>query len=222
MIHNPIYLPYCRLFDSTFFEFCSRNKWFFIPCIWIPVLTYISITATFSVPENPTSMEKYFYYESPDYLGLPSFIACFLSGLFFWTFGEYMLHRYLFHFEHILPDYKIAFFLHFIIHGIHHMIPMDPDRLVFPPALGIIMYFVLSTLFKALFGTVMGPLLFAGFGAGYICYDVFHYYVHHGKPALGHFKEMKSYHTKHHYVDGDKGYGITSKIWDKVFKTELK
>lgn len=35
------------------------------------------------------------------------------------------------------------------------------------------------------------------------------------------YRELKKYHLQHHYADYQKGFGVTSKIWDKVFGTEL-
>jgi len=220
MIENSIYLPYCRLFDGAFFEACSRTKWWMIPMIWVPVLLYIFYLALFVDYESHTFLDKYIMVNHPDFS--PVIVGLFtLLGIGLWTFGEYMLHRYAFHFEKVLPENPYFFYLHFIIHGIHHTIPMDPDRLVFPPALGIITFFPLYGLITFLFPGNIGRLLFAGFGIGYIGYDMTHYFIHHGTPKMEHFKEMKKYHHKHHYIDGDRGYGITSKFWDKVFNTEL-
>ena len=158
--------------------------------------------------------------DSPDFSILFCFLA-FIFGIFTWSLGEYLLHRYCFHFENSVTDNKYIIWLHFIIHGIHHTIPMDPDRLVFPPILGVISFFILFLLYSLIFPGSLGRLVFAGFVLGYIGYDTTHYYIHHGTPWIDHFKEMKSYHNKHHYVDGNRGYGITSKFWDKVFGTEL-
>jgi len=141
--------------------------------------------------------------------------------VFVWTFGEYALHRGIFHFDDYTPDHPLALYLHFLIHGIHHTITMDADRLVFPPALGVITYNILFPLLIFIFPGNLGRVLGAGVVLGYICYDMTHIYIHHCTPWVRHFTEMKRYHNKHHYVDGTKGYGITSKIWDKVFRTEL-
>lgn len=35
------------------------------------------------------------------------------------------------------------------------------------------------------------------------------------------YKELKKYHLQHHFSDYQKGFGVTSKFWDKVFGTEL-
>jgi len=44
-------------------------------------------------------------------------VILFLSGLFIWTIAEYLLHRFVFHYE---PKSKIGQYLHFMMHGVHH------------------------------------------------------------------------------------------------------
>jgi len=220
MIHNSLHLPYCRLFDTDLFEGMSRNPWWRIPMIWIPVCIYLLYNGlTFDYPEH-SSLDHLLFIGSSSF-SILAVIAAFAFGLFAWTLAEYGLHRGLFHFDDPLPDNKWALYLHFIIHGIHHMIPMDPDRLVFPPALGGIVFSILFPTVTNIFYGNLGRLIGVGFIIGYLSYDMTHIYIHHCTPFIGHLKEMKKYHNKHHYVDGDKGFGITSKIWDKVFGTEF-
>jgi 4-hydroxysphinganine ceramide fatty acyl 2-hydroxylase len=38
---------------------------------------------------------------------------------------EYGLHRFLFHIDYWLPDRPFFLMLHFLLHGIHHYMPMD-------------------------------------------------------------------------------------------------
>lgn len=52
-------------------------------------------------------------------------IACFFVGNVIWTILEYTLHRFLFHVDEMLPDTPIFITLHFLMHGIHHYLPMD-------------------------------------------------------------------------------------------------
>ncbi|KAJ3018843.1 Fatty acid 2-hydroxylase [Thoreauomyces humboldtii] len=63
--------------------------------------------------------------------------------------------------------------------------------------------------------------LLTGVTPGYLGYDLVHYYLHHGRPFAEHLREMKSYHLDHHYKDANLGYGITTKIWDRIFGTVL-
>lgn len=47
-------------------------------------------------------------------------------------------------------DSRFACTFHFLIHGIHHKVPFDPDRLVFPLVPASIMTIILSSLFYIL------------------------------------------------------------------------
>lgn len=54
-----------------------------------------------------------------------------------WTAVEYILHRYVFHMDtKELGDWGKIF--HFLLHGLHHKVPTDPYRLVFPPVPALI------------------------------------------------------------------------------------
>jgi len=221
MIHNSIHLPYCRLFDSDLFEGFSRNPWYRIPMLWLPIAGYLLYQGlTFDYPEH-SFFDKFLLTGGAQFSAIAVALT-FLFGIFIWTLAEYGLHRGVFHFDDPLPDHKYALYLHFIIHGIHHTIPMDPDRLVFPPVLGFIVYSIFFPAITWLLPGNFGRIFAVGFIIGYVCYDMTHIYIHHCQPFIEHLKEMKRYHNKHHYIDGDNAYGITSKIWDKVFGTELK
>jgi 4-hydroxysphinganine ceramide fatty acyl 2-hydroxylase len=73
--------------------------------------------------------------------------------------------------------------------------------------------------YHSLLSSGMAAALSAGGYMGYVMYDLIHYYLHHGIPATGYARGMKSWHLDHHYKDWDKGFGITSKGWDWVFGT---
>jgi 4-hydroxysphinganine ceramide fatty acyl 2-hydroxylase len=220
MIHNSIHLPYCRLFDSDLAESLSRNPWYRIPILWFPIMAILIYFGTTYDYTTHSYADKFLFKGSPDF-SVFAVILTLLLGVFVWTLVEYCLHRGIFHFDDKLPDHKWALYAHFLIHGIHHTIPMDPDRLVFPPLLGAGVYLIFFPTVTGLFPGNLGRILLAGLIIGYVAYDMTHIYIHHCTPFIGHFKEMKKYHNKHHYVDGNRGYGITSKLWDKVFRTEL-
>jgi len=136
-----------------------------------------------------------------------------------------------------MPDNRVFITLHFLLHGIHHYLPMDKLRLVMPPAL----FTLLAMPFWKLAHTVffwdwyIATAVFSGGIFGYVCYDLTHYFLHHKsyvpiltrRPPANHpslpsyYKELKKYHLQHHFSDYQKGFGVTSKFWDKVFGTEL-
>src|SRR6059058_5840932 len=102
--------------------------------------------------------------------------AWLVGGYFFWTLTEYWLHRIVFHFE---PEQGIGARLHWIIHGVHHDHPNDPMRLVMPPSVSVPLTVLFLLGFDAALGTDWGLAVFSGFIAGYLAYDMLHYYTHH-------------------------------------------
>ncbi|HEY2636890.1 MAG TPA: sterol desaturase family protein [Solirubrobacteraceae bacterium] len=147
--------------------------------------------------------------------GVGPALAWVAAGLVFWSLTEYWLHRLVFHFE---PDHPLGARLHFIIHGVHHDHPNDRMRLVMPPSVSV----PLSALFLLAFYAVLGDgwLAFGGgFLAGYLVYDMTHYHVHHHKPRTALGKRLREQHMRHHFQDHERGYGVSTPIWDYVFGT---
>ena len=138
-----------------------------------------------------------------------------LGGIGIWTLTEYWLHRLVFHWQ---PDNAFGRRMHFIIHGIHHDHPNDKLRLVMPPAVSIPLAALFLLAFSALFGDAAFPL-FAGFIAGYLTYDYTHYYVHHFVPRSELGKRLREQHMRHHFQDHRFGFGVSSPLWDAVFRT---
>jgi len=112
--------------------------------------------------------------------------------------------------------------VHFLLHGVHHYLPMDRYRLVMPPTL----FIALAAPFWKLAHTIfwnwyMGTATFCGGIAGYIVYDLTHYFLHHAKlPSF--YQETKKWHMQHHFMDYENGFGVTNRLWDVVFGTELQ
>ncbi|KJE96543.1 ferredoxin 1-like protein [Capsaspora owczarzaki ATCC 30864] len=152
-------------------------------------------------------------------LTFQTFAFVFLGGILLWTLLEYSLHRFVFHAVPSRSAFWITF--HYLMHGVHHKSPMDGDRLVFPPAPAAIVITLLYSLFVAALPLGLARALVAGALFGYVCYDLTHYFLHHGTPTSEVIADMKSYHMAHHYVNHDLGYGISSKLWDFVWGTVL-
>jgi sterol desaturase/sphingolipid hydroxylase (fatty acid hydroxylase superfamily) len=142
-----------------------------------------------------------------------------LSGLFIWTFTEYVMHRYLFHF---IPPGKIGERLHFVFHGVHHDYPSDKGRLVMPPSLSISLATGFYFLYKAILPSEFVWGFFAAFLTGYLIYDIGHYAIHHFNFKSGIFKKIKQHHMLHHYQEQEKGYGVSSPLWDRIFNSGFK
>jgi dihydroceramide fatty acyl 2-hydroxylase len=142
-----------------------------------------------------------------------------IGGYALWTLFEYWLHRIVFHFE---PDHGIGARLHWIIHGVHHEHPNDPLRLVMPPAVSIPLGAAVFGVLYLAFGSDYAPGLGAGFFAGYLAYDMLHYYVHHFTPRSRLGRMLRERHMRHHFQDDTKGFGISAPYWDEVFRTSSR
>jgi len=158
----------------------------------------------------------YMLYRASAHSGALAIAAWAALGLFSWTLLEYLLHRWVFHFEPH-PGSELQRDASFLIHGIHHDYPWDRDRLVMPPTVTAVIAAVAWVAFRW-----MGPLeypWFAGLVVGYLWYDLTHYYLHHAAPTTAAGKWLRRYHLVHHFQTPDRRYGITTPLWDRVFGT---
>jgi len=137
-------------------------------------------------------------------------------GGFTWTLLEYLLHRFVFHFEPS-ADSELQKEASFLIHGIHHDYPWDRDRLVMPPTVTALLAVAVWFLFRFL-GAAEHAWM-AGVVAGYVWYDLTHYYLHHAVPRTAAGRWLRKYHLVHHFQTPGVRYGITSPLWDHVFGT---
>lgn len=140
-------------------------------------------------------------------------VGLFVFGLLAWTFMEYILHRYIFHIDEYFPILKR---FHYIIHGVHHENPKDKERLFMPPVPGTIIASILF-LFWYLFLTMNALAFMAGICTGYLLYSYIHYSVHTKPSPL--LRKLWVHHAKHHYKYPDKAFGVSSPLWDIIFKT---
>jgi 4-hydroxysphinganine ceramide fatty acyl 2-hydroxylase len=200
-IHIPRQINYsARFFESDFCEALTKTYWWTPPVVWFPV------SALMIYFSNVSASEKMWIF------GL---------GLLTWTLFEYVFHRFVFHCEESLPENRYFMVLHFFTHAVHHYFPFDPLRLAMPP----VMFAILATPTWMLFNIFVptNPLLpfFAGIFVGFTLYDLMHFYLHHGaeKSQFEHVRRMRTYHAIHHYKEPNKGYGVTTKFWDRVFGT---
>lgn len=190
-----------RMFKSPFMEAMSKVHWTVPLFIYIPVVLYFSYKSLFVV-------------------GTPlwQFAIIFVGGLLLWSLVEYILHRFVFHFH---PTSEFGKKIHFIFHGVHHDYPNDVKRLVMPPSVSIPLAFIFYGLFYLLLPTEMIYPAFAAFVLGYLFYDITHYGLHHFNFKNEFWKNLKKHHMLHHYSDADKGFGVSSKLWDKIFDSDF-
>jgi 4-hydroxysphinganine ceramide fatty acyl 2-hydroxylase len=63
---------------------------------------------------------------------------------------------------------------------------------------------------------------FVGWLIAYVAYEMVHWSVHHLNPKEGYLRNQKLYHMQHHYKFGTTGFGVSSKFWDVIFRTEIQ
>jgi sterol desaturase/sphingolipid hydroxylase (fatty acid hydroxylase superfamily) len=151
-------------------------------------------------------------------LSFISFVLFFALGLGVWTVTEYLLHRFIFHYH---PTSAWGKRIHFIFHGIHHDYPKDRLRLVMPPSASIPLAALFYFLFSLLFQQNQLFAFFPGFLLGYLIYDMLHYAMHHYNFKSGMMKRIKQHHMLHHYNDPEKGFGVSSSLWDEIFRSQF-
>lgn len=188
-----------RMFKSPFLEWFTHIHPVTPIILYLPVITY-------------------FLYRSFSGVSVMATFGMFAIGLLSWTLLEYILHRFVFHYE---PKTAFGKKIHFFTHGVHHDYPRDSTRLVMTPSfslpIGVAVYF----LFNFLYGIYASGAI-AGIVTGYVAYDTIHFATHHLplNSRLGRF--LKQYHMKHHYTDGNRSFGVSTPLWDYVFRTAPK
>jgi sterol desaturase/sphingolipid hydroxylase (fatty acid hydroxylase superfamily) len=188
-----------RVFENTFIEKVFARSHPILPIVWFgPFIVYGLVEAALRAGVLVTA-------------------GFFLAGWLVWTFMEYLLHRFLFHFEPHTPEER---FRSFMVHGYHHEFPNDKLRLVAPPLMSWPLAAVMLLLYHFTVGANM-YVMFAGTAAGYVAYDWIHYYTHHFRPGNPIGRWLKAYHLLHHFDEhhGRRRYGVSSPLWDFVFGT---
>jgi sterol desaturase/sphingolipid hydroxylase (fatty acid hydroxylase superfamily) len=188
-----------RMFENDFVDFFSRTHPAIVPILFVPTslyLLYLSITR--------------------GGMSVAATAGLSIMGFVSWTLTEYWLHRTFFHW---VPKGKWGERMHFLVHGVHHTWPKDKYRLVMPPAVSISLFWIFLGLFAVTLGNKYMWGFHAGFVAGYMTYDVTHYYIHHFNPKSKFGLTLKKHHMLHHFKDHDSRFGVSSRAWDHVFGT---
>ena len=186
-----------RLFENNFLEMMTKTHPVVVYTMYFPVIIFM------------------LWYGATN-KGIPAVreALLFIAGILFWSFFEYIMHRYIFHMIVETPRAKRFVYT---MHGVHHEYPRDKDRLFMPPVPSI----VLATLIFFLMHLAMGwnaLSFFPGFVFGYMLYGSMHFAIHAFAPPRF-MKALWRNHHLHHYKTPDKGFGVSSVLWDIVFRT---
>lgn len=183
-----------------------------------PILELLSVSSPGMMMIFHVSLASTMIYTGYNLAEHPSvwkILAFFLTGLFSWSLAEYLMHRYVFHFEH---DNKLIRAVHYAMHGYHHEVPHDHKHLFMPPVPALLILGLFFGLFYPLFWENTWFFL-PGFEIGYLTYSLIHYVIHRRVPKNRFLNKLWLHHANHHYKNHDRSFGVSSQLWDRVFGT---
>lgn len=195
------YLQPVRVFRLGLLEKATYTPWWVVPLVWFSVVAVQMREALLS--DSPRAA------------------LVLLAGYVAWFPAEYVLHRYAFHFR---PRSGVGNVMHFLLHGIHHLSPDDPLRLVFPPFFGLTcLYAPFLALLSRLLPWPDALSLASGLLLGYVQYDMTHYYLHFGRKGAPWLRratsELFKRHMSHHSNTPHLYFGVSNTIVDALFGT---
>ena len=123
-IHNK---GQARIFQSQYLEMLTKCHPLVIWGFYTPIIAYFFIS---------------WLYTNFDFT-VGYMVMIFLAGMFFWTFFEYIMHRFVFHYiAHSRRAQRIVY----VMHGNHHEYPRDKERLFMPPVPSLILASIIFSL----------------------------------------------------------------------------
>ncbi|KAA8491858.1 Fatty acid 2-hydroxylase [Porphyridium purpureum] len=188
-----------KMFQNDVLEFLTKCPWYLPLVFWIPVAILI--------------LTQYFMTVT---VHIPTFVSWCAAGVVFWLLFEYTLHRWVFHMNSTSYWGNI---IHFLIHGHHHITPMDNNRVVFPPIPALLFASPIWVGALSLLGYERGYAFLLGFLIGYLNYDMTHFWIHQRVPKSGYVQWHKKRHVYHHYHKPGVNFGISHPLFDWVFGT---
>lgn len=185
------------IFKNPFLEFLTKTT-FPIHLIWYTAIS----TSLFIIGSVATTTS------------ITTKIALFGIGFLSWTLIEYIMHRFVFHF---ISENRFIQRFHHIFHGIHHDNPRDEKRTLMPPLPGLLFALIYLSIGWLLLGMI-GFFVISGLVLGYLTYSGLHYAIHVYKAPKA-LQFLWTHHLLHHYQQPERAFGVTTRFWDKVFRT---
>jgi sterol desaturase/sphingolipid hydroxylase (fatty acid hydroxylase superfamily) len=134
------------------------------------------------------------------------------AGIVLWTLLEYLLHRFVLH-----GDTRIG--------GLHDQHHARPRAWIGTPTWLSITAIACFALMPILLGApaIVGLSLAAGLMAGFLWYALTHHVIHHGNPQFlaRVLAGATRHHFEHHRQQGIGNFGVTTRLWDRLFRTSL-
>ena len=133
-------------------------------------------------------------------------------GAFTWTFLEYVIHRFRGHKkngkgpvrkEHLQHHAKANYFVQ-----LYKKIPIAIAVLVMS-----------AIIVGAIAGLINGLAFAFGLAGMYFIYELTHRAFHVREPFIRYGLKMRKHHFYHHFGNPKNNHGVTTALWDRIFKT---
>lgn len=150
-------------------------------------------------------------------LSVLSILLLLIVGFLSWSPIEYVLHRFIFHYNSRSSlGRKLLYHAHISHHDNPEAISRHITSLLLSAPVASIYWLIV---FLGTGSRATASYLFIGMAAGYFGYQWVHFQCHHGKSRLRFLRYLRRYHLLHHYQTQDLRFGVTSPLIDLIFGT---
>jgi 4-hydroxysphinganine ceramide fatty acyl 2-hydroxylase len=141
-------------------------------------------------------------------------------GVLIWTLLEYGLHRFVFHVRVPLTSPRLRAIVNSSQHLEHHASPRDRSRVLVHPVFGMVVSLIVYGILYASLGNLFEAAgVMSGVWAGFLYYEAVHYRVHFSLSPSGLIGWQRRAHFYHHFTNNKRSFGVTSPLWDYVFRS---
>ena len=139
------------------------------------------------------------------------------AGVVYWTFCEYALHRWLYHWT---PHNRALRRVIESFHVYHHRTPDDRAVWNAGPALVVLLAALLTLPPMLLLGGVSrAAWVMLGAVLAYAAYEIVHHECHARVHTRGPLVYLQAFHLRHHQRNWRRNFGVTNPFWDWLFGT---
>ncbi len=141
-----------------------------------------------------------------------TFVVAAVLGAFGWSFTEYAMHNWVGHLTRGRTEFSREHLTHH--RKFQYFTPTRKKVGMALPVVGALL--VLSVLAV---GIAHGVVFTVAFAAAYVGYEVLHYRIHVAAPRTAFGRWARHHHLAHHHRSPRSNHGVTSPLWDWVFRT---
>lgn len=142
-------------------------------------------------------------------------VISFVVGMAGWTFGEYAMHNWRGHLGKGRNDFSREHLAHH--RDVTYFAATTKKLIVATFAMAII-----TPLSIAIAGVWAGSWFSLGFIGFYAYYEVLHRRTHTHAPRNAYARWARKHHMYHHFGSAKMNHGVTTPLWDIVFRTYVK